>query len=77
MSGQRTVDPSVCPLCGRANLCAMAAGETDEPCWCTQVVIDPRVLERVPPELRGIACVCAECAAGEAGAAGAVADAMD
>jgi hypothetical protein len=41
----------------------MAAGETDEPCWCTQVVIGPGVLDRIAPEKRGIACVCAACAA--------------
>lgn len=93
VSEQRAVDTSVCPICGRANLCAMAAGETDEPCWCTQVVIDPRVLDRVPPEMLGVVCVCAACAVGEArseageagdaddagvdGTVGAVGDAMD
>lgn len=65
MSQSAGIDPSVCPLCGGPNACAMAAGETDEPCWCTQVVIDPRVLDRIAPEQRGIACVCAACAAGD------------
>ena len=75
------IDPAICPLCGRPNACAMAVGETDEPCWCTQVVIDPRVLERLPPEQRGIVCVCAACAVGEvrseAGESGGAGDADD
>jgi hypothetical protein len=59
-------DPAICPLCGGPNACAMTAGETDEPCWCTQVIIEPRVLALVPTESRGMVCVCAACAAGGA-----------
>jgi len=55
-------DNSRCPLCGRPNDCAIAAG-SDQPCWCTRIRIDAAVLEQIPPALRGIACVCPACAA--------------
>lgn len=59
------VDPKVCPLCGRDNRCAMAAGcgsgPPAAPCWCTRVTIPPPLLDRIPAAARGIACVCAEC----------------
>jgi hypothetical protein len=52
-----------CPLCGGPNGCAPAAsGGFDTPCWCNGVVVDPAALERVPPEQRGRACICARCA---------------
>lgn len=57
-------DASRCPLCGGPNACALAAGNTAEPCWCTSVAIGPELLERIPAAARGVACVCARCAAG-------------
>jgi hypothetical protein len=57
------VDPARCPLCGQANACAMAAPGGDEsPCWCTQASFSPELLERVPAEQRGRACICSRCA---------------
>ena len=59
-------DPTRCPLCGQPNGCAMeaarATGQPQPPCWCTQVVFDPGVLDRVPAEAHRLACVCAACA---------------
>ncbi len=54
---------SRCPLCGQPNECGMAAGQSS--CWCFETQIPPEVLERVPPELRGVACVCKACATGQ------------
>ncbi|MBL8730005.1 MAG: cysteine-rich CWC family protein [Planctomycetes bacterium] len=54
-------DPSRCPLCGKPNACAIAAG-SDRPCWCAGVTIDAAALQRVPPAARGRACVCTDCA---------------
>jgi hypothetical protein len=56
------VDPSRCPLCGEDNTCGMAAGAGT--CWCFATSVPGEVLERVPPALRGIACVCEACASG-------------
>ena len=34
-------------------------------CWCFHATIPPEVIERVPAEARGVACVCQGCASGE------------
>jgi len=60
--GEKAVDPSICPLCGRPNDCGMAAGKSD--CWCRYVTIPHEVLDRIPPEKSGKACVCRACATG-------------
>jgi hypothetical protein len=54
------IDPSLCPLCGRPNECAALRGESE--CWCKTVVVPQDVMDRVPMEARGVACVCRECA---------------
>lgn len=51
-----------CPLCGKPNQCSVAAGRSDEPCWCFEAKIDPAALERLTPEQRDQACLCPACA---------------
>jgi hypothetical protein len=62
------VDPSRCPLCGEPNRCAMEVarktGSPVEACWCMSAEFLPGVLDMVPAPARGVACVCAFCAAG-------------
>ncbi|MBO9651462.1 MAG: cysteine-rich CWC family protein [Variovorax sp.] len=64
-----SLDASHCPLCGEANRCAMEVeretGQKQPPCWCmsTEFSFSPELLARVPPEKRGLACICARCAA--------------
>lgn len=63
---------TLCPLCGGANRCAPAsAGGLDVACWCTQAVISPEALARVPANLVNKACLCPRCAAGLGNAAAA------
>lgn len=61
------MDPSLCPLCGQPNRCAMEVerdtGVKQPPCWCTQVDFSQELLGRVPPALRGTACICGACQA--------------
>lgn len=57
--------PDRCPLCGEPNACAMAADEAG-PCWCFTTPIAEGVIERIPPDQRGRACVCQRCASGAA-----------
>ncbi|MGE8294755.1 MAG: cysteine-rich CWC family protein [Pseudomonas sp.] len=57
------MDTERCPLCGKANQCSIAAGRSDEPCWCFDAQIDPTVLQRLTPEQRNQACLCPACAA--------------
>ncbi|RZL03200.1 MAG: hypothetical protein EOP36_06060 [Rubrivivax sp.] len=53
-----------CPLCGGPNACAvLACGMVDAPCWCRSVAFSADLLAQVPEEARGLACVCARCAA--------------
>jgi hypothetical protein len=60
------LDASVCPLCGKANQCAMeaekATGRAQPPCWCAGLKMDASLLEKIPANQRGLACVCQDCA---------------
>ena len=52
-----------CPICGETNQCAAAStGSFDTPCWCANVTITEETLARIPPDQRGLACVCPRCA---------------
>ncbi|RKJ97185.1 hypothetical protein CE154_014480 [Alicycliphilus denitrificans] len=51
-----------CPLCGQSNQCAMAAGLAPAQCWCMTRSVAPEALQRLPPERRGLACICPQCA---------------
>ena len=61
------IDPSRCPLCRGDNACGVAEGAAT--CWCFSATVPAEVLERVPDESRGLACVCAGCASGTRGPA--------
>ncbi len=58
----KPVDPTRCPLCGEDNDCRMARG--DSTCWCVSMQVPKEVLDRVPLEAQGVACVCRFCATG-------------
>jgi hypothetical protein len=59
-----TLDPARCPLCGRPNRCALAAGSSAvAPCWCADAAISRDRLALVPEAARRVACLCAACAA--------------
>lgn len=63
------VDASRCPLCGTANRCAMElareTGSDAGECWCMQADFSLAPLAQVPAPARGLACLCARCAAGQ------------
>ena len=67
MSDLPAIDPTCCPLCGEANACAMeierTTGVAQGPCWCMTARFDEALRERVPQAARGLACICARCAA--------------
>ncbi len=58
----RSPDETVCPICGAANECAIAAGRSAESCWCMTAEISPDVLATIPEEAQGKVCICARCA---------------
>ena len=59
------IDPAGCPVCGRANHCAVeiakATGKPVERCWCVDAVFTPELLKALPEAAKGKACICAEC----------------
>ncbi|MEM1032869.1 MAG: cysteine-rich CWC family protein [Myxococcota bacterium] len=56
------IDPQRCPLCGDPNHCGVASGKGT--CWCfARAPVSEEILSMVPGEARGVACVCARCAA--------------
>jgi hypothetical protein len=58
----RSPDQTVCPICGSANECAIAAGRSAESCWCMTAEISPDVLATIPEEAQGKVCICRRCA---------------
>lgn len=54
--------PAVCPLCGSANECQMAAVCAYKGlCWCEHEEFSPVLLDRVPDQARGVVCICRRC----------------
>lgn len=64
------IDPTRCPLCEEPNACDMevakATGTKAQRCWCMDAVFTPTVMEQVPDEAKGKACICAKCASATA-----------
>lgn len=58
---EQEIDRSRCPLCGGENDCTAAKGEGHSVCWCMSAKIPRGLLERIPQEMRGRACVCRRC----------------
>lgn len=50
-------DSKICPLCGEDNHCQ--SGE--ETCWCFSIEVPKKLLEKIPEEKRGKACICEKC----------------
>jgi hypothetical protein len=61
MSAPPPIDPCRCPLCGADNRCGAERGASS--CWCYEVRFSSELLEQVPTQARGRACLCAACSA--------------
>jgi hypothetical protein len=65
-SSHSAPEPTRCPLCGQVNQCAMeverVTGIAQPPCWCTQATFSQDLLEQLPAEALGQACICPACA---------------
>ena len=70
MAASPVIDPSCCPLCGQPNRCAIEVeretGSAQPPCWCMSATFTAALRGAVPAQARGVACICATCAAGAA-----------
>jgi len=42
---------------------AHETGVAQPPCWCMSATFTKALLARVPADARGLACICAKCAA--------------
>ena len=67
MLDSSSIDPARCTLCGSLNACALETerqmGVPQESCWCMTACFDEALLQRTPEKARGLACICARCAA--------------
>ncbi|WFA08244.1 cysteine-rich CWC family protein [Tissierella sp. Yu-01] len=52
-----TAEERTCPLCGKDNNCQH--GQSD--CWCNHITVPKHILDMVPEDKKGKACVCKEC----------------
>lgn len=52
-----TPEERICPICGQDNNCQH--GKDD--CWCSSVVISKHILDMVPEDKKGKACICKSC----------------
>jgi hypothetical protein len=48
-----------CSICNEDNNCAMSKGENPESCWCMNVTISPKLLEKASSENER--CLCKKC----------------
>lgn len=59
------VDPLICPLCQKSNACVNVSSEGNaETCWCNdpEIKFPQKLLEQVPTDAKGLACICRACA---------------
>jgi hypothetical protein len=47
----------VCPICGQDNNCQHGEGR----CWCQTVKFPKEILDLIPDDKKGKACVCKSC----------------
>lgn len=60
-----SVDPLLCPLCQQQNLCAnLGMAEGKKTCWCNDpnIQFPTALLEKIPSDKKGKACICQKCA---------------
>lgn len=59
------VDPLLCPLCQQKNQCVnLGVADTEKICWCNDpnIQFPKALLDQVPNEKKGRACICKQCA---------------
>jgi hypothetical protein len=47
----------ICPICGQDNNCQHGQGR----CWCDTVKFPKYILDMIPDDKKGKACVCKSC----------------
>ncbi|MBE6049007.1 MAG: hypothetical protein E7213_11535 [Clostridium sp.] len=55
------VNRGICPICGKPNNCAFEKGKIHEGCWCEKISVPKELMQKVPKEFIGKACICKDC----------------
>lgn len=55
------VNKNICPICGKENNCAYQKGLAHENCWCKDIKVPKELIEKIPDNLKGKACICKAC----------------
>ncbi len=66
MNPEKTgVNPALCPLCGADNQCGNLLASKGQACWCraADMTFPEALLQRIPQDARGKACICRGCVA--------------
>lgn len=50
-------DDQRCPICGNLNRCSVESQE----CWCFHTNVPQGLIDQIPVEVRGKACICRNC----------------
>jgi hypothetical protein len=58
---EKPIDRTRCPLCGQPNDCAREKGQNKKDCWCVFETFSADILELVPEDKKGKACICRAC----------------
>jgi hypothetical protein len=59
------IDQSLCPICGEPNACGnLICSGNKQDCWCSNPAqsFKQELLQQVPVEKKGKACICQACA---------------
>lgn len=57
------MNPMNCPICGKPNGCAAETNPAPDDCWCFHERFPDALLDKVPAEWKGKACICRDCLA--------------
>lgn len=52
-----SLEERTCPLCGNDNNCQHVQND----CWCNNVVVPKHIMDMIPDDKKGKACVCKSC----------------
>ncbi|NKI18935.1 cysteine-rich CWC family protein [Spongiibacter sp. KMU-166] len=58
---QTTANPQLCPLCGQANQCAVAANRDPATCWCMSTPINRTAVATAREQRLPQYCLCPQC----------------
>jgi hypothetical protein len=56
MNKKEQKQEEICPLCGQNNNC-----QHGKECWCITIKVPKYVLDLVPEDKKGKACICKNC----------------